>query len=172
MPKPRLLDQSTAITVTQIIGGILLVISIIILIFLGIHIFWEQDEKKDYSALASVGFFLMLLGMAFYFPDMLKDETKGSISTMRVIIFMIVSVFVLLAVKAGWSAKSIKDLELDATWGYILLAALGSKAVQSLGESYVHAKYGKIPPNPTGPENQEPPVVFNPPPQHRPDNIR
>jgi hypothetical protein len=76
-----------------------------------------------------------MISMALLFPDMLKGADKSTTSTMRVAVFMIVSVFVVLCVKVYWSCDAIEKFRLDRTWAYVLGVALGSKAVQSFGEN-------------------------------------
>jgi len=53
---------------------------------------------------------------------------------------MIVSVFVFLCVKQFWQLDNVSDFKLDSTWGYVITAALGSKAVQSIGENIAFKK--------------------------------
>lgn len=97
----------------------------------------------DYTpgALPAVSFFLIMLGMAFVFPDMLQDG--NNLSTMRVIVYMVVSVFVIVAVKIGWEAENFDDFKMDRTWVYILGLAFGSKVFQSFSENLGDDKTAK-----------------------------
>jgi hypothetical protein len=90
--------------------------------------------------MAAVAFLIVMLGISFLFPDMLKGGPNETISTMRVAVYMIVCVFIFLAVKIGWSTKSFQDFEIKSGWVSIIIAALGGKAVQSLAENNVYAK--------------------------------
>ena len=86
------------------------------------------------GAAAAVSMFLVMLGLVFTFPSMLTDDT-GLTSTMRVAVFMIVSLFVVLTIKAGWGATSLEELVLPSSWSWVLAAALGGKAAQSFAEN-------------------------------------
>lgn len=103
--------------------------------------------RQEYAmgSLPAVSFFIIMLGIAFVFPELLSDESKG-LSTMRVIVFMVVSVFVVIAIKIGWAATNFDDFKLDRTWVYILGLAFGSKVFQSFSE-----KLGEEPQQPKGP---------------------
>jgi hypothetical protein len=54
---------------------------------------------------------------------------------MRVAVLLVVSVFALLTLKAGWDAPGLDALKIDPTWAWILAAALGGKAFQSFAEA-------------------------------------
>jgi hypothetical protein len=54
---------------------------------------------------------------------------------MRVAVLKVISLFVVLTIKAGWAAKSLADLQLQQTWVWVLAAALGGKAFQSFAEN-------------------------------------
>ncbi len=77
--------------------------------------------------------FFVMIGMAFYFPDLLQGP-DGGFSTMRVVVFMVVLVFVILTVKIGWHTESFDEFRIDSTWVYILGLAFGGKVFQSFGE--------------------------------------
>jgi len=83
----------------------------------------------------AVSLFFVIIGLVFYFPDLLKDETKAT-SSMRVVVLMTVSVFLLLTVKSGWSANSLSELKLDQSWAWVLAVALGGKVLQSFSEHW------------------------------------
>ncbi len=114
-------------TFTQTTGIVLIVISILGLIASGIinYIIVQAD-----GGLPAVSFFMLMVGIAFVFPELLQDSSN-SLSTMRVIVFMVVSVFCLLYVKMGWELKDMKLFTIDKAWIYILGLAFGGKVVQS-----------------------------------------
>lgn len=85
------------------------------------------------GALPAVSLFLVLLGMTLYFPELLSDENKG-LSTMRVVIFMIISVFIIIAMKIGWEATGFSDWDITPTWVTLIGLAFGGKMIQSLSE--------------------------------------
>jgi hypothetical protein len=87
---------------------------------------------------AAVGLFLIILGLVYSFPSLLTDDT-GATSTMRVAVLMIVALFVVLTTKAGWGATDLAHLDLQKQWAWVLAAALGGKAAQSLAENLTPA---------------------------------
>jgi hypothetical protein len=87
----------------------------------------------DKGAIPAVSIILIIIGMCFFFPQLLQDDS-GGVSTMRVMVLSVVVVFVLIYVKIGWSASSLEEFSIDRTWVYILGLAFGSKAIQKFGE--------------------------------------
>ena len=87
----------------------------------------------DRGAIPAVSFLFVMVGMCFYFPTLLQ-ESKGEISTMRVVVFAVVMVFCFIYVKLGWNAGSFEDFKIDSTWIYILGLAFGSKVFQKFAE--------------------------------------
>jgi uncharacterized membrane protein HdeD (DUF308 family) len=123
------------ISFSKVLGVIMLICGILIMLGIGFSEWLNKKPDPNLSSLMSIGFLLIMLGIAFFFPDMLKSGATDNTSSMRVAVYMIVCVFVLLCVKYGWNCYSFADLKLDSTWAYILGAALGSKAIQTFGES-------------------------------------
>lgn len=83
--------------------------------------------------------FLVIVGLVIRFPALLTDGTMTdagvpAVSTMRISVLLIVSVFAILTVKAGWAAPTLEGLKIDPSWAWVLGAALGGKAVQSFAE--------------------------------------
>jgi hypothetical protein len=87
----------------------------------------------DKGAVPAVSFLLIMIGLCFCFPTLL-EESAGQMSTMRVVVFSIVMVFVVIYVKIGWNAGTFEEFTIDRTWVYILGLALAGKAVQRFGE--------------------------------------
>lgn len=172
-----LIQHNQRLTSFQIFGASLLVIGVADLLFVSIYSFASARDLVN-GDMPAVGFLLIMLGICLLFPDMLRSDPKSSVSTMRVAIFMIVIVFVFLTVKIAWSCKNMNEFNVDTTWGYILLAALGSKAVQSLGENWaMKNKPGTGMANPTGyignnkpNRSPGPPVTNNNPPNNNPNS--
>ena len=103
------------------------------------------------GGLAAGGLFLVILGLIFFFPTMLEDDTHAT-STMRVAVLLVVSLFAVLTVKAGWGAEGLADLKLQQEWAWVLAAALGGKAFQSFAENTPNSGPTKpAPPEPTPP---------------------
>jgi hypothetical protein len=87
----------------------------------------------DTGALPAGSFLIIMIGLAFAFPSML-EESPGSISTMRIIVFAVVMVFCVIYLKIAWSIGSLGAFTIDKTWIYILGLAFGSKVFQKFGE--------------------------------------
>jgi hypothetical protein len=134
----KFINQAERLSVSQIFGAVLLFLGVSTLLILGM-IQWaaQRPNETDISSLMAIGFFLIMLGIAFFFPDMLKSNNVTS--TMRVAIYMIISVFVFLCVKIGWNCSSFEKFELNSNWTYLIGIALGSKAVQSFSENRLGA---------------------------------
>jgi len=103
------------------------------------------------GGLAAGGLFLVILGLVFYFPTMLEDDTHAT-STMRVAVLMVVSLFVVLTAKAGWGASGLDQLKLQQEWVWVLAAALGGKAFQSFAENTTSPNPAKPPAASDGPQ--------------------
>jgi hypothetical protein len=119
----------------QKLGPILIILGALALLGAGVHTlrFGERPEASA-GGIAAAGLFIVILGLAFNFPTLLQDDT-GATSTMRVVVLMVVSLFVVLTTKAGWSATGVSALDLPANWVWVLAAALGGKAFQSFAEN-------------------------------------
>jgi hypothetical protein len=85
------------------------------------------------STLPALGVLLILVGLPICFPTMLRDGT--STSAMRVAFYALMSVFMILIVKAGWNATSISDIKVDPSWAALLSSALVAKSAQSFSEN-------------------------------------
>ena len=94
---------------------------------------FTEYSRLDEGALPASSFAFIIIGMAFAFPSLLQ-ESKGEVSTMRVIVFTVVMVFAIIYIKIGWTAGSFSEFKIDSTWVYILGLAFGSKVFQKFGE--------------------------------------
>ncbi len=121
-------------TVLQMVGIVVLCIGVMIFIGICFASFLGRDISKE-NYVAAFAFFMIMLSMAFIFPNMLKGGKNDTTSTMRVSVYMIISVFVFLCVKYGWGVNSFGEMQLDDNWTYIIIAALGGKAAQSFSEN-------------------------------------
>lgn len=116
---------------TQIVGIIMIAFGIFII---STNVFnSENSSTADVGGKVSFGFFLIMLGMPFFFPDMLKGGEN--FSSMRLVVFMIISVFVIITIKLGWSVTELSKFQIDGSWKYIIGLALGGKAAQSFAEN-------------------------------------
>jgi hypothetical protein len=89
--------------------------------------------------LPAVSMFLLLIGLVFWFPDLVKDGGGGN-SSMRVAVLMVVSLFTILTLKAGWTVASIAELKIDSSWAWVLGVAFGAKMAQSFAEAWSRKK--------------------------------
>jgi hypothetical protein len=126
----------------QRLGFLLVGLGAAALVWAGVQ--WQLTGDVRGGGLAASGLFLVILGFVFLFPTMLTDDT-GATSTMRVAVFMVVSLFVVLTTKAGWAATSLADLKLQDSWVWVLGAALGGKAFQSFAENTTGPTLAKSP---------------------------
>jgi hypothetical protein len=115
------------ISYLQIIGFVVILAGLL-------YLFIQQLLKNLNSEVISIDFFTIMLGIIFAFPDLLEDGNKG-LSTMRIVVFMVINVFCLLALKLGWNAKSFREIGVDQYWLGIVAFAFGAKATQSYFES-------------------------------------
>ncbi|HEX8021280.1 hypothetical protein [Mucilaginibacter sp.] len=115
------------ISYLQIMGFIVIIAGII-------YLFIRQLFSNLSSEVIAIDFFTIMLGIIFAFPDLLKDANNG-LSTMRIVVFMVINVFCLLALKLGWEAKNFKDIGVDQYWTGIIAFVFGAKATQSFFES-------------------------------------
>jgi hypothetical protein len=133
MGKMEVFPKGKTENFSQKLGAILMCLGIIIFIIFCIMVF-SGKEVNSYNVPAAVAFLLVMLGISFLLPDMLKGGPNETISTMRVAVYMIVCVFIFLCIKYGWSVDSFAKMDVTSSWTYIVIAALGGKAVQSFGE--------------------------------------
>ena len=153
-------DRQKAIGGSLVLGGA---------VFLFLIIFFSKFivSLQPTGDLVAVLFFLIIVGLVFYFPKLIYDagdpiqppagggggqsnagqsQTTNPVaptqapapSTMRVAVLIIVSVFALLALKNGWNQTEIP--ELDSHWMWLLGVALGAKAAQSFAENGLFKK--------------------------------
>lgn len=117
----------------ETIGVWLMLLGIVGFIFSVIINFIPALSVMDKGSTVAISFLFMMLGVSFYFPSMLEDPS-GGLSTMRVIVFAVVMVFVIIYIKLGWNASEFEEFKIDRTWVYILGLAFGSKAFQKFAE--------------------------------------
>jgi hypothetical protein len=99
-------------------------------------------DRSWSGALVAAAVFIVIIGLAVRFPTMLQDgsvteENRPSYSTMRVVVLLVVGVFVMLTVKAGWATTSLDALKVDQSWALMLGVVLGGKVVQGMAEAGV-----------------------------------
>ena len=123
------MDQNTQ----KKIGAALIGVGILGFLFAVMASGFPSSNFSDNGSVPSASIFFVMIGMAFYFPDLLQGP-RGGFSTMRMIVFMVVIVFCVLTVKIGWVTHSFDEFRIDSTWVYILGLAFGSKVVQQFSE--------------------------------------
>jgi hypothetical protein len=88
----------------------------------------------------AAGLFVVVVGLVIRYPTLLQDGSQTdsgtpAVSTMRVAVLLVVSIFAMLTIKAGWGTPGLDALKIDPSWAWILGAALGGKAAQSFAEA-------------------------------------
>src|SRR5262249_15022491 len=113
-------------------GAILIILSIAG--FITTAIFSVVDmERIANGTFPALSFLVLIVGLVFYFPSLL-EESKGEVSTMRVVVLIVVLVFAVVYIKLGWVAGSFEEFFIDTSWIYILGLAFGAKAFQKFAE--------------------------------------
>ncbi|MGP8217343.1 MAG: hypothetical protein ACLQQ4_17375 [Bacteroidia bacterium] len=131
----KLIDsKEEQISYVQIIGFALIFIGIL---YLSYKIFCPASHPITGSKLA-MDFFIVMLGVAFAFPDLLSDNT-GGLSTMRIVVFMMVNVICILLLDIGWGKPNFSAIGIDQYWVGIIAFVFGAKATQSFFESKMAA---------------------------------
>jgi hypothetical protein len=98
------------------------------------------SDRSWSGAIVASAIFMVIIGLAVRFPTMLQDgtvteENRPSYSTMRVVVLLVISAFVMLTVKAGWGTTSLDALKVDRSWALVLGVVLGGKVVQGMAEA-------------------------------------
>lgn len=92
----------------------------------------EISDAIETGEKVAFGFFLIMLGMPFFFPDLLQGSQVST--SMRIVVFMVVSVFVIITVKLAWSINDLSEFTIDNSWIYIIGLALGGQVTQNVVE--------------------------------------
>ena len=95
--------------------------------------FTRQYFQENGGSLPAISFVILLVGCAFSFPSLL-EESKGEVSTMRIVVFAVTLVFCMIYIKLAWNISAIESMRIDEKWIYILGLAFGSKAAQKFAE--------------------------------------
>jgi hypothetical protein len=120
-----------SISILQIIGFVLIVIGVSSLLISLTPVYSLKGNS------VSVLFFIIMLGVAFAFPSLLKDQNKG-LSTMRITVFMMTNVICMLLLKIGWSddITSLEQIGLNEYWMGLIAFIFGAKAAQTFFENW------------------------------------
>jgi len=102
--------------------------------FIGLIFIPKDAGWINGGEVAAISMLFVMLGLAFFLPQLLAVPDGQGYSTMRVVVFVVVAVFVITSVKIGWNAESFDDFTIDRSWLYILGLAFGSKVFQSFAE--------------------------------------
>ena len=116
----------------KLLGKILLIAGIAGLLA-SVIISFTIYAEYDNGGLPAISFLVIMLSLALCFPTML-EESKGEVSTMRIIVFSITMVFCVIYLKIAWASGTFQNLTIDKSWIYILGLAFGSKAAQKFAE--------------------------------------
>lgn len=93
------------------------------------------SNRATHGGIIASALFTVICGMIIRYPTLLQTKTgtadSESVSTMRAAVLLVVSVFAILTVKAGWGSFGLDALKIDQSWAWVLGAAFGGKALQS-----------------------------------------
>jgi hypothetical protein len=97
-------------------------------------------SRSNHGGAIAAALFVVIVGLVIKFPTLLQDgsatdQGTAAVSAMRVSLLLVVSVFAILTVKAGWASVSLDSLKIDQSWAMVLGAALTGKVVQSFAEN-------------------------------------
>jgi hypothetical protein len=94
-----------------------------------------KPEGWDFSYVAAFCVLLLAAGIVMCGPTLLREGGPESpVSTMRVVLYGVFTLFAMLMVKADWNCPSLEAIHIDTGLATILSVLAGAKAVQSLGE--------------------------------------
>jgi hypothetical protein len=127
MSRKLLHPAETQISCLQIIGFIIIISGIV-------YLFVEQLFLTLSAEVIAADFFVIMLGIVFAFPDLLRDSNKG-LSTMRISVFMMINVICILLLKIGWGKGSLTEIGLNQYWMGVIAFVFGAKATQTYFES-------------------------------------
>jgi len=102
-------------------------------------------------------FFLCMLGYVLINPDLLKDQ-NNSLSTLRIVVFMMTNVICMLMLKVGWAQDSFDKMGINANWVTIIGLLFGAKVAQSYVENHPSAAVSTLMTN-TAPDEPAPVVT-------------
>ena len=144
-------NSENKVSYLQIVGFLVILAGVV-------YLFIEQIFYELKGEIIAIDFFTIMMGMAFAFPELLRDSNKG-LSTMRIVVFMMINVICILLLKIGWEQHSLKTMGLDQFWVAMIAFVFGAKATQSYFENRPAA-----PPPPPAPVPPPPTPVPPPPP--------
>ena len=130
MDRKLIRNSEDKISILQIIGFIVILSALIYLIIE--QLLGKLDDKG--GGIIAMDFFAIMLGVAFAFPDLLRDANNG-LSTMRMVVFMMTNVICILLLKIGWGQTSLTAIGLNQYWMGVIAFVFGAKATQSYFEN-------------------------------------
>ena len=112
--------------------GFLLIVAGVVMVL--VSVYNEELNAASFTGKQiAVDFFIIMLGMCFAFPSLLKGG-DDNLSTMRIVVFMMVNVICMLMLKNGWGVEDMSKIGIDANWMGIIAFVFGAKVVQSYFE--------------------------------------
>lgn len=132
--KIKFVSIRTQYPLLQLAGFILIAVGVVFLLYKLIAAAFSKTLGGITGTEISISFFIIMLGISFIFPDMLKGKTQD-VSTMRIVVFMMINVICLLLLKLGWDQHNLADIGLNEYWMGVIAFVFGAKATQSYFES-------------------------------------
>ncbi len=157
------MDNQRATDFQRILAAIFILVSLCGFL-LAIYLKLYGKESLKSGILPALSFLMLVVGLVFFFPDMLKSSSESTVSTMRMGTLVIVLMFAFVQIKQIWDTD---DIHIDENWKYILGLVFAGKAVQSISETNSKDKEATAAPAPvsSAPSGSNPPNEMSPSPE-------
>jgi hypothetical protein len=93
-----------------------------------------KNHITDPGLITAVSFLFLMVGLIFYFPDIICDANGGP-STMRIVVLIVMFIFSFIYIKVAREAGTLTNIKIDQSWIYIIGLAFGSKVFQKFAEN-------------------------------------
>lgn len=118
----------------QLIGAIMFIVGAVTFLL-------AAFMRVQSGGVPAAAFLIIILSIGCYFPDLFQDGSNAP-STLRICVLMVVAVFSVIMVKAGWEVRDLSHFYANESWIYILGLAFGAKVTQSFAE-FMSGRLGK-----------------------------
>lgn len=131
--KPASEPRPTKENTSAVYGYIMIALGIIGFAVLFVCHVQEPSTKLSPNAFA-IAFLVVMIGFAFVYPDLLRDQQKN-LSTMRIIVFMMTCALCTLILKLGLGKEDFGAIGMNGYWVTIIGFVFGGKVAQSYIEN-------------------------------------
>lgn len=136
---PLIAPETASEAALRIIGTVMMALGVLTMLVGAV-------ANREWSgATVAAAVFTVVMGLAMRFPTLLQDGTvtddnRPAYSSMRVVLLLVAGTFVMLTIKAGWTAQDLTQLKIDQSWALVLGVVMGGKVVQSMAEANASKK--------------------------------